>query len=74
MTKANPFKTIRAMTTKERKAICDHNLTKGSVYGCQVGGVTYTDCGECPMATAADMQSLVRTVWCSRMKRIGYFI
>lgn len=71
--KSKPFDVIRSMTPKERKAICDHNLTKGSVYSCRVGGVEYTDCAKCPMATVKGMHPLVQDIWYREMKRIGYF-
>ena len=67
------FEAIRAMTTKERQAFCAHNLTKGSLYGCRVGGVVYRKCQECPMSTTSTMYPPLRALWRSNMIRIGYF-
>lgn len=71
--KSKPFDVIRGMSPKERRAVCTHNIAKGSVYACRVGGVDYNDCSKCPLATAAIMHPLVRTLWYNEMKRIGYF-
>ena len=71
--KSQPFEVIRSMSPKERKAICDHNLTKGSVYSCRVGGVEYNSCLKCPMAAVKGMPHIVQGLWYREMKRIGYF-
>jgi hypothetical protein len=68
------FDVIRQMSKKEKKDVCRDQSTYGPVEGCDVAGMSISDCLKCPLNSIEhDHSHILRPIWRDSMIEIGYF-